>query len=369
LIFPSERTNNTYFMGSLSKDNGAILNVMLGRARKRRDMKTIILVWVMAILTTVHAQQTNILDKVQQAFEVRQQATLAQYRKTLGAIMEDAKKDGDLDKLLLLQAEQKRFDAEKTVPPPAEAKAEFLSASKAHTRAMTSLLKQYVEALDDLVKKQVRAARIEEAKVFKAEKDRVSALLAEMQTLSPSKEADIPSREPPQPVKSKKWDVAKDFSNSENPSGAWSYGVLAKPGANLVLFRKNAGVWADGGANIWINNAEVSRYGIGPGQVSIHPGPNGEYGVIRWTCAHLKSGLSERLTVKGTFGAGDSGKMTVGIFHNGKKLFSVSNTPRDEPFSLDVKVQPKDTIDFTVSPGAAGWGCGNTPLDLLITSK
>jgi len=332
-------------------------------------MKTTILVWVMAVVTTVHAQQTNILDKVQQAFEARQQATLAQYRKALGTIMEDAKKDGNLDKLLLLQAEQKRFDTEKTVPPPAEAQSEFLSASKAHYRAMASLLTQYVTALDDLVKKQVRAARIEEAKIFKTEKDRVAALLAEMQPLSPANEADINPPKPPQPVKSKKWDVAKDYSDSENPSGAWSYGVMAKPGASVVLFRNNGGAWTDGGANIWLNSAEISRYGVGPGQVSIHPAPNGDYGVIRWTCTHLKSGQSERLTVKGTFGAGDSGKMNVGVFHNGKKLFSVSNTPHDEPFSLDVKVQPKDTLDFTVSPGAAGWSCGNTPLDLSITSK
>jgi len=69
------------------------------------------------------------------------------------------------------------------------------------------------------------------------------------------------------------------------------------------------------------------------------------------------------------FGAGDSGKMDVGVFHNGKKLFSAANTPHAEPFSLDVKVQPKDTLDFAVGPGAAGWGCGSTPLDLTITSK
>jgi hypothetical protein len=242
---------------------------------------------------------------------------------------------------------------------------------------MTSLLTQYVTALDDLVKKQVRAARIEEARVFKDEKDRVSALLAEMQILSPAKEADITPPEPPQPVKSKKWDVTKDYSNSENPSGAWSYGVMAKPGGSFVLFKNNTmqlrevqeATWTDGGACILRNSAEFVRYGINPGQVSIHPGPAGEYGVIRWTCAHLKSGQSERLTVKGTFCAGDSGKMNVGVFHNGKKLFAVSNTPHDEPFSLDVKVQPKDTIDFTVSPGAAGWGCGSTPLNLTLTSK
>ena len=340
-------------------------------------MKIRILVWVMAIITSAHAQQTNILDKVQQAFEARQQATLAQYRKALGTSMEDAKKNGDLDKLLLLQAEQKRFDTEKTVPPPAEAQSEFLSASKAHYRAMASLLTQYVTALDDLVKKQVRAARIEEAKIFKTEKDRVSALLAEMQPLSPAKEADINPPEPPQPVKFKKWDVAKDYSDSENPSGAWSYGVMAGPSGHFVVFKNNVAqlrgvqeaTWTDGGACVLRNSAEVIRYGINPGQVFMHPGPTGEYGVIRWTCTHLKNGQSERLSVKGMFGAGDSGKMDVGVFHNGKKLFSAANTPHAEPFSLDVKVQPKDTLDFAVGPGAAGWGCGSTPLDLTITSK
>jgi hypothetical protein len=170
-------------------------------------------------------------------------------------------------------------------------------------------------------------------------------------------------------MQSKKWDVTKDFSNSLNPSGAWSYGVMAKPGGNFVLFKNNGTPWTNGGANIWMNSAGASRYGVGSGQASIHPGPNGEHGVIRWTCSHLKSGQSERLTVKGTFGAGDSGKMNVYVFHNGKKLFSVANTPHTEPFSLDVKVQPKDTLDFAVGAGAAGWSCGNTPLNLVISPK
>ena len=333
-------------------------------------MKTMILVWGMAVATTLHAQKTNILDKVQQAFEVRQQAARTQYGKALGSILEDAKDDGDLDKFLILQAEQKRFDTEQTVLPPAESQAEFFPASKAHYRTVVSLLKHDVEALNDLIKKQVRAGQIEEAIVIKAEMDRVAALLAEMRTTLSGKESDTHPRVPPQPFKSKKWDVVQDFSNSGNPSGAWSYGVMANPDASFVLLRKNGDAWTDGGgANVWINNAEVTQYGIKPGQVSMHPGPTGEYGVIRWTCTHLKNGQTERLTVKGMFGAGDSGKMTVGVFHNGKKLFSVSNTPHDETFSLDVKIQPKDTLDFTVSPGAAGWDCGNTPLDLSITAR
>lgn len=324
---------------------------------------------VMAQMTTVEAQQTNILDMVREAFGSREQAALIQYGKELSALQKDAKEDGELDKFLILEAEKKRFDVEKTVPAPAEAKAEFASLSKTHHKTMASILTQYVTALDDLIKKKVRAGQIEDAKIIKGEKERASSMLMETKAIISGKEKENDSPEPPKSVSKKQWDVAKEFSNSLNPSGAWSYGEITHIGGSLSLFNYNGNSWNQGGANIWINNCNISKFGISPGEVSIHPGPNGEYGAIRWTCIHLAKDQSERIMVKGSFGAGDVGKMNVCIFHNGKKLFSAANSSREEPFSLDIKIQPKDTIDFAVGPGAKGWGCGNTPLKAILTSK
>jgi hypothetical protein len=340
-------------------------------------MKRMIMALVIALGTIVEAQHTNIFDMIQESFGSREQAAIVQYGKELSVLLKDAKEDGDLDKFLILEAEKKRFDAEKTVPSPADAKAEFASLSKTHHKTMVYILTKYVTAIDDLIKNKVREGLIEDAKILKAEKERALSILTETKTLLSIKEEKNKVPNSSKPASKKEWDVTKEFSNSVNPSGAWSYGVIRKPGESFVLFKNNwthlgeiqQPVWNDGGANVWINNSPNTKYGVAPGEVSIHPGPNGEYGVIRWTCIHLAENQTEKLTVKGAFGAGDVRNMNVSIFHNGKKLFAATNTPKEEPFSLEIKIQPKDTIDFAVSPGPQGWGCGNTPLKLVISSK
>jgi hypothetical protein len=103
--------------------------------------------------------------------------------------MADLKKKGDLDNVLILQDEEKRFDAEKTVPVPKYAKDPFRPASDAYYRAMATLLAQYADALDGLIKKEVAADRIEEAKVIKREKDKADFMLADTPIKLPVKAA------------------------------------------------------------------------------------------------------------------------------------------------------------------------------------
>jgi len=333
-------------------------------------MKTITTAIMIALMTTLAiAQQTNVLDTVRQSFEMQQQAISAQYGKKLGAIMDDAKRAGDLDKLLMIQDEQKRFNTEKTVPLPADAKDVFLPASKAYYRTMADLLTRYVSTLDQLIKEQVRASKIEEAKALKAEKDSVSVLLADMQTKLPEKEISINPWARPHPAQ--EWNVVKDFNTSINPSGAWSYGWSSKLGStfNILKNNNNRTVWNDGAAQIWKNKERVVKYGINPGQVCIHPWNGNIHSIIRWTALHLKTGQSQTVTVDGVFGTGDSGRMSVYVLHNGEELFSVLNAAQAEKFSLQVKVGPSDTIDFVVGPGSAGHSYGSTPLDVTIKSK
>ena len=145
-------------------------------------MKTMLAILVMTVAATAIAQQTNTLDTLRHTYESRQQSFLIQYGKALDAAMADLKRRGDLDNVLILQEEQKRFDAYKTVPAPTDAKDSFRPVTEAYFQAMVTMQGQYVTALDRLVKKETAADRIAEAQMVKAEKDKASFVLADMQT-------------------------------------------------------------------------------------------------------------------------------------------------------------------------------------------
>ena len=68
------------------------------------------------LVATAMAQQTNTLDTLRQAFEKQQQVNLAQYSKAIDRSMAESKKTGNLNDVLILQAEQKRFELDITKP-------------------------------------------------------------------------------------------------------------------------------------------------------------------------------------------------------------------------------------------------------------
>jgi hypothetical protein len=148
-------------------------------------MNTMIAVMVLAIAATATAQQTNRADSLHQSYERKEQSALAQYGRDLDTVMADMKKKGDLDGVIVLQAEVERFKEERAVPVPSGAKDSVRPAAEAYYRTMVTLLQQYVAALDALVKEEVTADRIEEAKVVRLEKDKMAFMLADMQTKLP----------------------------------------------------------------------------------------------------------------------------------------------------------------------------------------
>jgi hypothetical protein len=169
-----------------------------------------------------------------------------------------------------------------------------------------------------------------------------------------------------------KWSVRNDFSTTSNPSGPWSYGWT--PDGNPAFTRYTSRLQKPGldvwqGAKDWfgvyINHSDETMYGARPGEVSIHPGPNREHSVVRWQAPR-----SCTIIVKGTFGSGDGGAMTVRVRHNATQLFLASDTSKDEPFLFELKVQQDDTVDFDVGCGRGGsmW-CGTTPIDAEIVVK
>jgi len=91
-----------------------------------------------------------------------------------------------------------------------------------------------------------------------------------------------------------------------------------------------------------------------PGQVSLHPGPDGSYGVLRWTAP--RSGSCE-VKVKFTSIAGQA-TTDVHVLHQGRTIFDdgihIGGRGNEAAFEKTVSVQAGDTIDFAV-----GWGNGN----------
>ncbi len=89
--------------------------------------------------------------------------------------------------------------------------------------------------------------------------------------------------------------------------------------------------------------------------------PSGEHAVSRWTAPR-----AGRVSVRGKFGAGNAGQVDVRVLHNGKSLFSVLNTEKDEPFTLEIEVRKGDAIDFDVGAGRNGYFSGATPVEAEI---
>jgi PEP-CTERM motif len=169
------------------------------------------------------------------------------------------------------------------------------------------------------------------------------------------------------------WDVNADFSNTNgNPNGDWSYGWVNN--SDFQLYQT-----AYGGSNgispgwygpllgagpgfplIWKNTGPLVN-GVETGQLSLHPGPDGEMSVAQWTAPADWSGDA---AVQGQFFPGDTGTMQVGIFKDGNWASPIWSASNSGSFTLSVPVAAGDTIDFGVY---GGYSYGNTPLEATIT--
>jgi len=137
---------------------------------------------LIAFAVTVSAQQLNTLDTLRQAYEKQQQTLCAQYGTALDAINAGLRAKGDLDGILAIEAEKQRLKEQKIVLNPTEAPELFRPATELYFRSMVMLLGSHAKALDELIKKEVVAGHIAEAKVIKIEKDQAVRLLADIQT-------------------------------------------------------------------------------------------------------------------------------------------------------------------------------------------
>lgn len=170
------------------------------------------------------------------------------------------------------------------------------------------------------------------------------------------------------------YDVLLDFQVANNPGAVWSYGYTKAGGAGysfLPFDRPASGSqpsWTMAGYNhsgtpaVWRNLGSSAAFGVGPGQLSIHPGPqpNGDYAIVRFTAPRTGT-----YRLAGQFYAGDTGNMNARV---------VKNSDFDHPLQIfatatdnsvinigQLALNAGNTIDFVVGNNG-NFSAGNTPL-------
>ena len=175
------------------------------------------------------------------------------------------------------------------------------------------------------------------------------------------------------------YDAATEFSITSNPNGVWSYGWSTNLGSAFHLYIY-ASTFATNALDMWSRTStNVSPYLPGlmhngttntitvpsarqvlqAGQLAEHPGPNGEYSLVRWTALSAGS-----FSITSSFvGLDLDGVSTdVHVLRNNTAIFngSVSGHVVPTAFATNIVLGIGDTIDFAV-----GYGSNHTYYDDL----
>ena len=161
---------------------------------------------------------------------------------------------------------------------------------------------------------------------------------------------------------------ATDFSATANPNGVWSYGYSQTQGGPFILFTTTVNDdglvgWnhdiASGVPLILYNGTadpiNYSTITLDPGEVSLHPGPDDETCLLRYTAP-----TSGQYSVTGMFyGRDQEGTTTdVHLLVNGTSVFDGDVNgygPGTGPsFNQTVVLGAGDTLDFAVGYGTDG---------------
>jgi len=104
-----------------------------------------------------------------------------------------------------------------------------------------------------------------------------------------------------------------------------------------------------------------------PRQVALHPGPQGEYSVVRWT-----SPMAGRYRIAVTFTGLFKATTDVHLLHNGRPKFTaqlnIGGKPNAATHTSELTLAKGDTIDFVVGRGNGNYGSDSTALTATIRS-
>ncbi|MFN0012741.1 MAG: hypothetical protein ACKVS8_13975 [Phycisphaerales bacterium] len=179
------------------------------------------------------------------------------------------------------------------------------------------------------------------------------------------------------------WNAAADFSATNNPNGAWTYGTRAEtfspdffPLPSTVTNGDFAG-WNDAANNVAGTPVVYKNFGpdsavfgnFPAGRLAMHPSDtafgataNQLVVVVRWT-----SPIDGDITVNGTWFGMDSGSKvaTVLVDEGFTSSSAVVGGSTNHAFSLSATVHVGSTVDFAVS-NFNGFSGDTTGLDAVI---
>lgn len=158
-------------------------------------------------------------------------------------------------------------------------------------------------------------------------------------------------------------DFSQDFSTGANPNGAWSYGRSAAPGGTMTLLTATAfssggelAVWIGPGGypDVGVNTTNSPYTGgsvtVGPGQGLLHPGPSGEYAVVRYELQAAATATLDLML------EGIDSHPTTTDFHllkNGVEVFGgiIASFQNVQSFSQTYSFSSGDVIELAVGYG------------------
>ena len=186
-------------------------------------------------------------------------------------------------------------------------------------------------------------------------------------------------------------EAVAEFSLASNPNGNWSYGYTTRDDVSTFILFTNAThnkhfASPEVPADMWSRFGEwhpliirnkspltiLIQEGVilPPNMFEMHPGPDGERSVLRWTAP-----VTGHFRAQGQFrGLNISGKATTDalIVHNSKETRFSENIDGfnvEKPFDLTFKISRGDTIDFSVGYGTnKNYECDSTGFSVMITT-
>ena len=104
-----------------------------------------------------------------------------------------------------------------------------------------------------------------------------------------------------------------------------------------------------------------------PKQVALHPGPQGEYSIVRWTAP-----AADRYRVAAAFTGLNKATTDVHLFHKGRSQFAaqlnLGGNPNTATHTYELTLARDDTLDFVVGWGNGNYGSDSTALTATIKS-
>ncbi len=104
-----------------------------------------------------------------------------------------------------------------------------------------------------------------------------------------------------------------------------------------------------------------------PRQVALHPGPRGEYSVVRWTAP-----APDRYRIAATFAGLFKATTDVQLLYNGRPQFTsqlnIGGNPNTATHRCELPMAKGDTVDFVVGWGNGSYGSDSTALTATIQS-